>query len=140
MANKSENPEGKAKMETGNTILVSPIEATNLPITGHKLNGQNYTYQARSIRLLLQGKGKEEYITGEAKKPKKDEAKLKTWKLENSQVMSWLLNTMTNEIGEDFMYFSTAKEIWDAAQETYSDVDNTSAIFEIKSYSWLKTR
>ena len=31
------------------------------------------------------------------------------------------------------MYFNTAKEIWDAAQETYSDVDDTSAIFEIKS-------
>jgi len=41
---------------------------------------------------------------------------------------------MTNEIGGDFMYFSTVKEIWDAAQETYSNVDNISAIFEIKSF------
>ena len=47
--------------------------------------------------------------------------------------MSWLLNTMTIEIGEDFMYFNTAKEMWDIAKETYSDVDNTSTIFEIKS-------
>lgn len=31
------------------------------------------------------------------------------------------------------MYYSTAKEIWDAAKETYSNVDNTSAIFEVKS-------
>ena len=122
-------------METSGAVLASPIEATNLPITCRKLNNQNYTQWARLVCLFLQGKGKEEYITGEAKKPEKDEAKLKTWKLENSQVMSWLLNTMTNEIGEDFMYFSTAKEIWDAAQETYSDVDNTSAIFEIKPYS-----
>lgn len=31
------------------------------------------------------------------------------------------------------MYYGTAKEIWDAARETYSNIDNTSAIFEIKS-------
>src|ERR1044072_1910570 len=47
--------------------------------------------------------------------------------------MSWLLNTMTNETRENIMYFETAKEMWNAVEETYSDVDNTSAIFEIKS-------
>ncbi|KAI5395046.1 hypothetical protein KIW84_061596 [Lathyrus oleraceus] len=50
-----------------------------------------------------------------------------------SQVMSWLLNTMTNEIGENFMFYDTVKEIWDAVKETYSNVDNTFVIFEIKS-------
>lgn len=47
--------------------------------------------------------------------------------------MSQLLNSMTNESGENFMYYETAAEIWKAAKETYSNVDNTSAIFEIKS-------
>ena len=46
--------------------------------------------------------------------------------------MSWLLNSMKNEIGENFMYYKTVKEIWDAARETYLNKDNTSAIFEIK--------
>lgn len=47
--------------------------------------------------------------------------------------MSWLLNTMTNEIGEKFIYYDTAKDMWNAVKETYSNVDNTFAIFEIKS-------
>nr|KYP57493.1 hypothetical protein KK1_003757 [Cajanus cajan] len=47
--------------------------------------------------------------------------------------MSWLLNTMTNEIGEIFMYYDTAKEMWDAVKETYSNVDNTFVVFDIKS-------
>ncbi|KAH7657630.1 RNA-directed DNA polymerase protein [Dioscorea alata] len=46
--------------------------------------------------------------------------------------MSWLLNSMTNETGENFMYYKTAKEIWEAAHDTYSNKDNTSAVFEIK--------
>ncbi|XP_050888927.1 uncharacterized protein LOC127094101 [Lathyrus oleraceus] len=40
---------------------------------------------------------------------------------------------MTNEIGENFMFYDTVKEIWDAVKETYSNVDNTFVIFEIKS-------
>ena len=30
------------------------------------------------------------------------------------------------------MFYKTAKEIWDAAKETYSDNKNTSDLFEIK--------
>ena len=120
-------------METEGTTMINLIEGTTLPIIGHKLNGQNYPQWARSVRIFLQGKGKEEYVTNDANRPKKDGADLTKWKLENSQVMSWLLNTMTNEIREDFMYYGTAKEIWNAAKETYLNVDNTSSIFEIKS-------
>ena len=47
-------------------------------------------------------------------------------------VMSWLINSMTNEIGLDFLYYATAKEIWDAVKETYSDNENTSQLIEIK--------
>jgi hypothetical protein len=46
-------------------------------------------------------------------------------------VMSWLINSVTNEIGENFLLYETAKEIWDAARETYSSSENTSELFEI---------
>ena len=39
---------------------------------------------------------------------------------------------MTKEIGEDFMYYKTTKEIWDTTRETYSDNENTSELFEVK--------
>ena len=35
-------------------------------------------------------------------------------------VMSWLINSMTNDIGENFLLYATAKEIWDAAKVAYS--------------------
>ena len=39
---------------------------------------------------------------------------------------------MTKETYEDFMFYKTTNEIWDAAKETYSDNKNTSDLFEIK--------
>ena len=119
-------------VETGSFPTSSHDGLTHL-IIGHKLNGQNYTQWVRSVKIFLQGKGREGYITGDSKCPKKGDANVQKWKLENSQVMSWLLNTMTNEIGENFMFYDTAKDIWDAVKEMYSNVDNTSAVFEIKS-------
>lgn len=40
--------------------------------------------------------------------------------MENNLVMSWMLNTMANEIGEDFMYYETyetSNEMWDAVKK-----------------------
>ena len=48
-------------------------------------------------------------------------------------VMSWLINSMNTDIGENFLFYGTAKEIWDAARETYSNYENTSEIFEIEA-------
>ncbi|GAV70419.1 UBN2_3 domain-containing protein, partial [Cephalotus follicularis] len=78
------------------------------------------------------GKGKEDYISGTTVPPDESSARYRTWKAENHMVMSWLLNSMTNEMGENLMYYQTAKVIWDATRETYSNKDNMSAIFEIK--------
>ncbi|GAV83491.1 UBN2_3 domain-containing protein, partial [Cephalotus follicularis] len=72
------------------------------------------------------------YVTGTAVSPEESSARYQTWKAESHMVMSWLLNSMTIEMGEKFMYYQTAKEIWDATRETYSNKDNTSTIFEIK--------
>ncbi|KAJ1386743.1 Retrotransposon gag domain [Sesbania bispinosa] len=108
-------------------------ETNILPIIGYKLNSQNYIQWARSVCIFLQGKGKEDYITDNAKEPEKEDPTHQKWKLENSLVMSWLPSSMTHETAENFMYYGTAVEIWNAAKETYSNVDNTSTIFEIKS-------
>ena len=45
--------------------------------------------------------------------------------------MSWLPNSMTNGIGENFLLYETAAEIWEAAREAYSHMENTSELFEI---------
>ncbi|KAJ1421360.1 Gag-polypeptide of LTR copia-type [Sesbania bispinosa] len=134
MANEHNSPTIIADSTQKSANGIPSLTETNiLPITGYKLNGQNYIQWARSIRIFLQGKEKEDYITGNAKEPEKEDPTHQKWKLENSLVMSWLISSMTHETGENFMYYGTAVEISNAAKETYSNVDNTSAIFEIKS-------
>ncbi|KAL9420128.1 hypothetical protein AB3S75_037830 [Citrus x aurantiifolia] len=107
-----------------------------MQLTGHKLNGKNYLEWAQSIKLVVDGKGRLGYITGETKEPKKTDPTWKTWKSENSLVMSWLINSMEVSIGRTYLFLPTAKDVWDAVRETYSDLKNSSQIFELKTRLW----
>lgn len=59
-----------------------------MPITGHKLSENNYLQWNHSIMLFICRKGKDNF--------------LEAWTSENSMVMSWLINSMSKDIGEDF--------------------------------------
>lgn len=49
---------------------------------------------------------------------------LEAWDEEDSMIMAWLWNTMTPEIISRCMFFATAKDIWEAIQQTYSKARN----------------
>ena len=57
---------------------------------------------------------------------------LKPGKQKTAWVRSWLINSMNTEMGENFMYYKTAREMWDAVKRSYSNRENTSEIFRLK--------
>ena len=56
------------------------------------------------------------------------EAGYQTWFVENSIVMTWLINSMEPEISQGYILYNTAKEIWDAANLMYSNLGNDSKL------------
>ncbi|RVX20446.1 Retrovirus-related Pol polyprotein from transposon RE1 [Vitis vinifera] len=124
------SPESGGRSEIPN---LGGNDSSPILITGHKLNGHNYLQWSQSVLLFICGKGKDEYLTGEAVMPETTKPGFRKWKIENSMIMSWLINSMNNDIGENFLLFGTAKDIWDAAKETYSSSENTSELFQVES-------
>jgi len=59
----------KREMGTHGVVVT---EFPNTPITTVKFDGTNYLTWSKSIIIHVQGKDKEDYLTGEAKKPSKD--------------------------------------------------------------------
>ena len=82
--------------------------------------------------MFILGKEKDDYITGASAALETTAPIHKKWIAENNMVMSWLVNSMTTDIGEIFFSFDTAKEIWDMAKETFLDKENTSEIIHIE--------
>jgi hypothetical protein len=85
------------------------------------------------VMMLICGKGRDDYLIKKVIILEKNDPKFQTRKTENHMVMSWLINSITNKIGENFLLYETTKEIWDAARETYSSSENTSELFKIKA-------
>ena len=47
-------------------------------------------------------------------------------------VMAWLVNSLEPKIGRTYLFYKS-KQIWDMVKEMYSDLENSSQFFEIKS-------
>ncbi|KAG6521029.1 hypothetical protein ZIOFF_018095 [Zingiber officinale] len=114
-------------------------ESTTIPqssshptqITTIKLNGDNFLRWSQSVKMYIRGRGMMGYLTGEKKTPSEKDPMYATWDAENSMVMTWLVNSMEEEIGANYMCFPTAYELWENINQMYSDLGNQSQIFEL---------
>nr|DAD41760.1 TPA_asm: hypothetical protein HUJ06_016083 [Nelumbo nucifera] len=105
---------------------------SSTPITIYKLKGRNYIQWSQSFMFHVRSKEKEDYLTRNITKPDEKDVGYRIWKRDNSQVMSWLVNSMEPHIGENFLLYETAAEIWEAAKDTYSHKDNTPELVTIE--------
>ena len=81
--------------------------------------------------MYIRGRGKIGYLTGEKQEPAKEDPSYMTWDAENSMVMTWLVNSMEEEISSNYLCYSTAKELWENVSQMYSDLGNQSQIYEL---------
>ena len=109
----------------------STTESHSIQITTIKLNGENFLRWSQSVRMYIRGRGKIGYLTGETKEPAADDATYPTWDAENSMVMTWLVNSMEEDISSNYMCYHTAKELWDNINQMYSDLGNQSQAYEL---------
>ena len=64
--------------------------------------------------------------------PKSGDPRFEAWDEEDSMIMVWLWNSMTPEISNTWMFLATAKDIWDAIQQTYSKARDAAQVYEVK--------
>lgn len=118
---------------TGSIVSLYSHDSGSIQITTHKLEGKNYLEWAQSVKIVICGRGKLGYITGDLPTPSLDDSTYKVWQAENSIVLAWLINSMDPKVSRRYLFFKTAKEVWDAARKMYSDLGNTSQKFEIQT-------
>jgi hypothetical protein len=87
-----------------------------------QLKREIYHYWSYVMKNFLKGKRMWGYIDGTSVKPtnnadKKDEAKyateLETWDANNSKIITWINNSVSQSIGVQLAKYDTAKEVWD---------------------------
>ncbi|GAV57856.1 UBN2_3 domain-containing protein [Cephalotus follicularis] len=69
------------------------------------------------------------YLTGTTPRPKtgNDEK----WLCEDALVMSWLLNSIEPTLSPQYMMLDSAKDVWDAIAEQFSQGNNYAQAYEL---------
>ena len=98
--------------------------------SAYRLNGKNYLKWSQLIRTILKGKGKGSHIIGNA--PDEADPNFKAWDEEDSMIMAWLWNSMVPDISDTCMFLKSAKEIWEAVEQTYSKAKDVAQIYDVK--------
>jgi len=112
---------------------VTGFDGSSLQITLHKLNGTNFHEWSQLVMLVIKGKGKVGYLTGEIVRPNIESTKYRLREAKNAIVMAWLVNSMEPKGGRTYLFYKTASEIWSVVQEIYSNLANTTQCFQVRS-------
>lgn len=107
-------------------------DTSQTQITTVKFDGNYYLTWFKFVLLYIQGKDKEEYLTGEMVVPPRTDPRYRNWKVKNATVMGWLLNSMKPEISDHFLFLEIAHQIWDALAKSYSQIDHTTKVYELR--------
>ncbi|XP_071738937.1 uncharacterized protein [Rutidosis leptorrhynchoides] len=90
-----------------------------LILISKKLTGsENYGSWKRSMMIALNEKNKLKIVTKEYSEPSRDSNLRPLWERNNDMIISWILNTVTDEISNSLNF--VASGLWSELQEHYS--------------------
>jgi len=95
------------------------------------LNEFNYLPWSRVVTIALGGRSKLGYINGHITPLDSSSQAYEAWQCKDQLVLSWLLNSMKNQIAEIFSYSESSLALWKAVKEMYGNQNNIARIFQI---------
>ncbi|MFS8001045.1 putative transcription factor interactor and regulator CCHC(Zn) family [Helianthus anomalus] len=120
-----------SKIDAGDPLFLHPSDCANLTIVNMKLKGtENYSVWANSMNLALQVKNKIGFIDGTCRRSTTDEVLGRQWDTCNSIVLTWILNSVSEDLYLGHVYSKLASDVWKYLKETYDKVDG-SVVFNL---------
>ncbi|KAK9063310.1 hypothetical protein SSX86_017180 [Deinandra increscens subsp. villosa] len=120
-----------SKLDASDPLYLHASDSSHLTIISIKLKGtENYTLWANAMKLALQVKNKYGFIDGTCVKSDDDEVLKKQWDRCNSIVLTWILNSVSDELYLGHVYSNLASEVWTELKDTYDKIDG-SVVFDL---------
>ncbi|XP_073119931.1 uncharacterized protein [Henckelia pumila] len=92
-------------------------------LVSQQLAGDNFAFWSRSMKIALSVKNKLGFLDGSIIKPPASEVNLLTaWNRNNNIVISWLLNSVSNEISASILFAESALDIWNDLRECFEQI------------------
>ncbi|XP_075091730.1 uncharacterized protein LOC142171909 [Nicotiana tabacum] len=89
-----------------------PSDSPGMVLVNSLFDGKGYREWRRAIVIVLSAKNKLSFIEGTYFVRDASSTDFKQWNRCNDMVISWLLNSLSNDIAESILYSKTANDIW----------------------------
>ncbi|XP_071699604.1 uncharacterized protein [Rutidosis leptorrhynchoides] len=123
-------------MTTTTEINSNDTNSSNHPLFLHQNNNpgliliskkligsENYSSWKRSMMIALNAKNKLKIVTKEYREPAIGTDLRSLWERNNDMIISWILNTVSEEIGNSLNFINSASSLWDELHEHYAQID-----------------
>ncbi|GJT63800.1 cysteine-rich receptor-like protein kinase 8 [Tanacetum coccineum] len=105
-------------------LFFHPNDHPGLLLISKKLLGsENYGTLRRSLLIALSAKNKLKLINGEYEEPDPNSELRAYWERANDMLISWILNTVSEQIGNNLTFINSAYALWNELHEHYSQLD-----------------
>ncbi|XP_076940157.1 uncharacterized protein LOC143609230 [Bidens hawaiensis] len=126
IVNINNNNNQMSNHDFGDPLYLHASDTNNLTIVNIKLIGaENYSVWANSMELALNVKNKIGFIDKTCNRPTTNENLGKQWDRCNAVVLSWILNSISEELFMGQAFSKIASVVWEELKETYSKVDGS---------------
>ncbi|XP_021833171.1 uncharacterized protein LOC110772984 [Prunus avium] len=117
----SAKPEQPKYDDPNNPLYLHHSDQPGVVLVTQLLNDENYPTWSRSMLMALNTKNKEGFVDGTLKKPLHDSSTtLQQWTRCNNLVKSWLLNSISPDIGASIVNNDVASDIWNDLKEQFT--------------------
>lgn len=96
-------------------------DSPSMILVSASLNGTNYLSWSRSMVIALSAKDKLGFINGKIEKPKVDSENFEKWQRVDCMVISWILNAISKDLVEAFLYATSARELWTEIEQRFGE-------------------
>ncbi|PWA89235.1 Cysteine-rich RLK (receptor-like protein kinase) 8 [Artemisia annua] len=105
-------------------LYLHPNDHPGLILISKKLTrSDNYSSWKRSMMIALNAKNKLKIVTGEYVEPSSDSEERAMWERTNDMIISWILNTISDQISNNLNFITTACDLWSELHEHYAQLD-----------------
>ncbi|KAJ8756043.1 hypothetical protein K2173_024590 [Erythroxylum novogranatense] len=114
-----------------NPMFLQNSDNPGMVLVTTPLNGNNYLSWSRAMRIALGAKLKLDFITGKCDRPQEDSPDYDRWCRVDFMVTSWILNAISKDIVESFLYAVSARDLWKDLERRYGEC-NGPLLYQLK--------
>jgi hypothetical protein len=134
MMNKQSSDGGRVAADPySNPFFLHHFDHPGMVLVSKPLDRDNYLTWCRAMTISLNAKSKLGFIDGTTTMPfataKPDD--YAAWKKYNDMILSWILNSLTQDLADSVIFSTTAQEVWEDLWDRFSQ-SNAPRIFQIE--------